>query len=228
MTTLLKLVETSKTLSLIFDFRVNDSRNKSLSIFLIVIRVALLILTGIPVFLLQAIIYVLYLQMFFTSLPGKLVQKTRLESLGYDDSNKWLFNISYLMLYLFVLIFEFAYIVINYLIVVLSFIMDCLIWILTLGQTKLVNTELSLNDKGYLDQSVENIDILAIMLTFVSLLLFNYIGEILLDTDITFVSWLYLSAIVMGLNTLFYILVYMPKKAQILESKTEDKASSAT
>lgn len=211
MTSLLKLVETSKTLSSIFDFRIIDSQKKYLSIVLIIIRVILLVIFGMFVLMLQVVLSFLYLQMFFTSLPGTLVKKTRMESLGYDSSNKWLFNISYLMLYLFVLIFEFAYIFINYLIVILSFTIDCVIWILTLGKTKLDDTQLSLNDKNFIERVVKNIDIFAIILTFVSILVFYFLGELIVPRDINFVSWLYLSAIVMGLNTLFYMFFYNKK-----------------
>lgn len=75
MANLLKLVETSRTLSSIFDFRINDSRKMYLSIILIIIRAILLVTFGILVLLLQAFLYFLYLQMFFTSLPGTLVKK---------------------------------------------------------------------------------------------------------------------------------------------------------
>lgn len=146
-----------------------------------------------------------------------------MESLGYDESNKWLFNISYLMLYSFVLIFEFAYIFINYLIVILSFVMDCLIWILTLGKTKLANTNLSLNDKTYTSQDVRNIDILAIISTFVSILVFYLLGELnIFNRDLDFVSWLSMTIPVTGFNVLFYMFLYNPKIELVSEAKKED------
>ena len=225
MTSLLKLVETSKTLSSIFDFRIEGSQKKYLSIILIIIRVILLLTFGVIVLLLQAILYFLYLQMFFTSLPGTLVKKTRMESLGYDSSNKWLFNISYLMLYFFVLIFEFAYIFINYLIVILSFVIDCMIWILTLGKTKLDNTQLSLNDKNYIGRVVRNIDILAIVLTFVSILIFYLFSEInLFNRDIDFLSWLSMTIPVIVINILFYMFLYNKKNESRSDSDKKDKS----
>lgn len=227
MASLLKMVETSKALSLIFDFQINDSKKKYISIILIIIRVFFLVTFGVLVILLQSFLYFLYLQMFFTSLPGALVKKTRMESLGYDDSNKWLFNISYLMLYSFVLIFEFLYIFINYLIVILSFVLDCMIWILTLGKTKLVNTKLSLNENNYSSQDVRNIDILAIISTFVSILLFYLLGELnLLNRDLDFVSWLSMSVPIIGLNVLFYMFFYNPQIKSDSKIKTEDQADS--
>ena len=212
MTSLLKLVETSRTFSMIFDFRIKDSKNVLLFIISIIIRVMLLSTIGILVLLLQVFLYFLYLNMFFTSLPGTLVKKIRMESLGYDPSNKWLFNISYLMLYLFVLIFEFGYIFTNYLIVICSFVMDCLMWILTLGKTKLSNTDLSLDDKNLTNCNVNNLDIFAIILTFVSILIFYLLGEInLLNTDLNLVSWLLMYVPILVLNLLFYLLLYFPK-----------------
>ena len=219
MTSLFKLVETSKTLSSIFDFRIDKSQKLYLSIILIIIRAILMATVGMIVLLLQVFLYFLYLQMFFTSLPGNLVKKIRMESLGYDESNKWLFNISYLMLYSAVLIFEFAYIFVNFLIVILSFVIDCLIWVLTLGKAKLLDTKLSLGDKTNISQSVGNIDILAIILTFVSIPLFILIGELIIPMDIDFISWTYTSAIILGLNTLFYMFFYNTQVKLDSESK---------
>jgi hypothetical protein len=227
MTSLLKLVETSRIFSMIFDFRIKCSRNIYLSVISILIRAILLITVGLFVILLQVFLYFLYLNMFFTALPGNLVKKIRIESLGYDSSNKWLFNISYLMLYLFVLIFEFAYIFTNYLIVIFSFVIDCFMWVLTLGKTKLNNTQLSLNDKSNVTQNITNTDILAIILTFVSILLFYVLGEInLLNSDLDFVSWLYMSIPIILINFLFYLLFYKKKAELDSESEAEDKVVS--
>lgn len=227
MTSLLKLVETSRIFSMIFDFRIKGSRNIYLSVISIFIRAILLITVGLFVILLQVFLYFLYLNMFFTALPGNLVKKIRMESLGYDPSNKWLFNISYLMLYLFVLIFEFAYIFTNYLIVIFSFAIDCFMWVLTLGKTKLNNTQLSLNDKSNVTQNITNTDILAIILTFVSILLFYVLGEInLLNRDLDFVSWLYMSIPIILINFLFYVLFYKKKAELDSDSEAEDKVVS--
>lgn len=210
MTSLMKLLETSKSLSLIFDFRKKDTTNKP-SILLLIIRIVLLLVLGIFVLLLHLGIYLLYLWMFFTSMPGKLVKKVRMESLGYDPDNKWLFNLSYLLLYIFVLPFELMYILVNYSIVVSSFITDCLVWILTLGKTKLTNTNLAMNEDIQLNKEIHNVDVLSIIMTVISFVAFNGFIALLAgigDIDSVLLQWLIASVAVLGLNFLFYHFMY--------------------
>jgi hypothetical protein len=160
--------------------------------------------------------------MFFTSIPGTLVKKIRMDSLGYDESNKWLFNISYLMLYLFVLVFELAYIIINYWTIILSFIIDCLMWILTFGKTQLVNTDLSLNDKIVQPVTVKNVDIVTILFTLFSIVLFSYVLDSL-NISVDFIAtWMFSSFIVLVVNVLYYRFFYIRRVKSSTKLQTED------
>lgn len=222
MTSLFKLVQASKSLSSVFVFRFDYSPNKFLSFLIIILRVIFFMTIGVVILFFQALLYLLYLNMFFTSIPGALVKKIRMDSLGYDESNKWLFNISYLMLYLFVLVFELAYILINYWTIILSFTIDCLMWILTFGKTKLVNTNLSLNNK--IDQSlkVKNNDIVTIIFTLFSIVLFSYVLDSL-NISVDFIAtWMFSSFTVLVVNVLYYRFFYFGRPKSKVKTKEED------
>ena len=226
MTSLFKLVQASKSLSSVFDFRLNHSRNKFLSLLIILIRIIFFMTIGVMIFFMNALLYFLYINMFFTSIPGSLVKKIRMDSLGYDESNKWLFNISYLMLYLFVLVFELAYIIINYWTIILSFTIDCLMWILTFGRTKLVNTDLSLNDKIDQPITVKNIDIVTILFTLFSIVLFSYVLDSL-NISVDFIAtWMFSSFVVLVVNVLYYRFFYARRVNLNTKDKKEDSSSS--
>lgn len=225
MTNLYKLVQASKLLSSIFDFRLDHSRNKILSILIIIIRVILFVPIGIVVLLLQAFLYLNYLNMFFTSVPGTLVKRVRMDALGYDESNKWLFNLSYLLLYLFVLIFELAHIVIIYMTLILSFTIDCFMWVLTLGETKLNNTELSLTSKVNKSEKVRNIDIVTILFTLISIVVFIvFVDFFIVSTNDQMIAWVYSSLIVLALNVLFYKFFYKNRVKPNAKLKIENSS----
>ncbi len=204
MTNLFKLIESSKTLSLIFDFLDKNNKNKHQHFLIIIVRVILLLAIGIFVLFAHIAIYFLYLWMFFTSIPGKLVKKIRMDSLGYDASNKWLFNLSYLLLYVFVLPFEFIYIFVNYSTIVLSFFTDCLTWILTFGKTKLTNTNIAITEQENVNPNIKNKDIISILITAVSVFAFvTFIGG-LYALDSFILQWLASSAISLIICGLYY------------------------
>lgn len=225
MTNLFKLIETSKTLSLIFDFLDKNDKNKRQHVLIIIFRVILLLAIGIFALFLHIAIYILYLWMFFTSIPGKLVKKIRMDSLGFDNSNKWLFNLSYLLLYIFVLPFEFTYIFVNYSTVVLSFFTDCLTWILTFGKTKLTNTNLSINDQDTVNPDIQNKDIISILVTVLSVFAFiTFIGG-LYALDSFVLQWLASSVIALGISGLYYYLFCFRKNKTKVEQKSAENAA---
>lgn len=225
MTNLNKLIETSKTLSLIFDFLDKNDKNKRQHVLIIIFRVILLLAIGIFALFLHIAIYILYLWMFFTSIPGKLVKKIRMDSLGFDNSNKWLFNLSYLLLYIFVLPFEFTYIFVNYSTVVLSFFTDCLTWILTFGKTKLTNTILSINDQDTVNPDIQNKDIISILVTVLSVFAFiTFIGG-LYALDSFVLQWLASSVIALGISGLYYYLFCFRKNKTEVEQKSAENTA---
>lgn len=217
MTNLMKLVETSKLLSTVFDFQMKSSQKKGIRILLIIIRVLLLLISGIFLFYIHLAIYILYLFTFFTSLPGKLVKKVRMDSLGFDPENKWLFNLSYLLLYAFVLPFEFMYIFMTYTIVVLSFFTDSFTWILTLGNTKLNCTTISLSEDNKVETVVGNYNILSILLTFITVIGFVLLNVLLFITPLI-LQWVIVSVLLLAINALFYHLTRLHKNPEV---KTE-------
>ena len=214
MTNLMKLIETSKIISTVFDFQMKSSQKKGIRILLIIIRVLLLILSGIFLFYLHLAIYILYLFTFFTSLPGKLVKKVRMDSLGFDPENKWLFNLSYLLLYAFVLPFEFMYIFMTYIIVVLSFFTDCFTWVLTLGNTKLNCTKISMSDDNSIENVVDNYNILSILLTFITVVAFGLLNILFFITPLI-LQWTIVSVLLLGINAIFYHLTRLHKNPEV-------------
>lgn len=213
MTHLLKLIESSKIISVVFNFHLNPSQNKGIRILSIIVRGLLLLFTGIFLFFMHLSITILYLLTFFTSLPGKLVKKVRMDSLGFDSENKWLFNLSYLLLYAFVLPFEFFFIFISYLIVVLSFVTDCFTWVLTLGQTKLDCTKISMNEDKNVDCVVNNYDILSIVLILITVVGFGLLNILFYITP-SILQWIIISFIMVGINALYYQLPRLHKNPE--------------
>src|SRR5574344_81953 len=93
-----KIIEVHKRLIHVFDF-LNEF--KGINILKSIIRILLLIVFIIPFIVMQVMITIIYVFIFVTSIPSKLVKNVRENAVPYDENNKWLFNLSYLLLYFF-------------------------------------------------------------------------------------------------------------------------------
>ncbi|MDD4000543.1 MAG: hypothetical protein PHX62_06600 [Bacilli bacterium] len=120
--------------------------------FLKAVRLLLRIILLIPCFLffitVLVNIFILELIGFFASIPGNALAKLRANA-GYDPKEyKWLFILTYLILYLVFLIFDVIAILLPVILAVYAFLLDGILWIAHLGRSEFVNLNLIIDNEG--------------------------------------------------------------------------------
>lgn len=180
------------SLKLLFDFSEFSGKFTVWKVIRLVLRILLLVPAFLIYLLLLVWILIAQLSCFFASIPSHSITEIR-KNAGYDTKEfKWLFILSYLILYLFVIIFDIILVVAPVFMSVISFMMDAIMWIAHLGKSELINTNITLDYKGnektkFIRSSASNHDFHEVVIAVIAYIVIYYISFFAVVNSLIFI-----------------------------------------
>lgn len=180
------------SLKLLFDFNEFTGKVTVWKIVRLILRILLLVPAFLIYLLLLIWILIAQLSCFFASIPSHSITEIR-KNAGYDIKEfKWLFILSYLILYIFVILFDIILVVAPVFMSVISFMMDAIMWIAHLGKSELINTSITLDYDGkektkLIRKSASNHNFNEVVIAIIAYIVIYYISVVRLFNGLIFI-----------------------------------------